>query len=75
MAGAYVNHINSRGGVNGKPVRLIVADDQGEPSRAAANAKKLISQDTVVLLLNSSVSSTYAPVVAETKRALPHARA
>src|SRR3954470_23390421 len=69
MAGAYVNHINSRGGINGKQVRLIVADDQGEPSRAAANAKKLLSQDKVVLLLNTSVSSTYAPVVAEAKRA------
>src|SRR3954464_5651627 len=69
MAGAYVNHLNGRGGINGKSVRLIVADDQGEPSRAAANAKKLISQDRVVLLLNTSVSSTYAPVVAEAKRA------
>src|SRR3954462_982992 len=69
MAGAYINHINSRGGINGKQVRLVVADDQGEPSRAAANAKKLLSQDKVVLLLNSSVSSTYAPVVAETKQA------
>jgi branched-chain amino acid transport system substrate-binding protein len=69
MAGAYVNHLNSRGGINGKPVRLIVADDQGEPSRAAANAKKLVSQDKVVLLLNTSVSSTYAPVMAESKRA------
>ena len=68
MAGAYVNHINSRGGINGKQVRLIVADDQGEPSRAAANAKKLLSQDKAVLLLNTSVSSTYAPVVAESKR-------
>jgi branched-chain amino acid transport system substrate-binding protein len=69
MAGAYVNHINGRGGINGKQVRLIVADDQGEPSRAAANAKKLLSQDKVVLLLNTSVSSTYAPVIAETKQA------
>src|SRR3954467_10769586 len=69
MAGAYVSHLNSRGGINGKSVRLIVADDQGEPSRAAANAKKLISQDRVVLLLNTSVSSTYAPVIAETKQA------
>ena len=69
MAGAYVNHINSRGGINGRQVRLVVADDQGEPSRAAANAKKLVSQDKVVLLLEASVSSTYAPVLAETKRA------
>jgi ABC-type branched-subunit amino acid transport system substrate-binding protein len=69
MAGAYVKHINGRGGINGKQVRLVVADDQGEPSRAAANAKKLLSQDKVVLLLNTSVSSTYAPVLAEAKRA------
>src|SRR3954453_16067734 len=69
MAGAYVNHVNARGGINGKQVRLVVADDQGEPSRAAANAKKLVSQDNVVLLLNTSVSSTYAPVVAESKGA------
>src|SRR3954470_11677013 len=53
MAGAYVSHLNSRGGINGKSVRLIVADDQGEPSRAAANAKKLLSQDKAVLLLNT----------------------
>jgi ABC-type branched-subunit amino acid transport system substrate-binding protein len=69
MAGAYVNHINGRGGINGKPVRLIVQDDQGEPSRAAANAKRLIGQDKVTLMLITSVSSTFAPVVAETKRA------
>src|SRR3954467_3280817 len=62
MAGAYISHLNSRGGINGKRVRLVVADDQGEPSRAAANAKRLVSQDKVVLLLNASVSSTYAPV-------------
>ena len=40
-----------------------------EPSKAAANAKKLLTQDNVVLMLNASLSSTYAPVVAEAKRA------
>jgi branched-chain amino acid transport system substrate-binding protein len=69
MAGAYVAHINARGGINGRQVRLLVQDDQGEPSRAAANAKKLLTQDKVVMLLNTSVSSTYAPVIAEAKRA------
>ena len=57
-----------RGGVNGKPVKLIVLDDGAEPSRAAANAKKL-TQDNVLMLVNSSLSSTYAPMVAESKRA------
>lgn len=66
---AYVDHVNGKGGVNGHPVQLIVLDDSAEPSKAAANAKRLLSEDKVVMLLNSSLSSTYAPTVAEAKRA------
>ena len=66
---AYLDHVNARGGVNGKQIRLVVQDDGAEPSRAAANAKKLLSQDKVVMLINTSLSSTYAPMVAEAKRA------
>jgi branched-chain amino acid transport system substrate-binding protein len=66
---AYINRLNETGGVNGKQVRLVLQDDQGEPSKAAANAKKLLTQDNVALLINASLSSTYAPVIAETKRA------
>lgn len=66
---AYLEHLNGRGGINGKQLRLIVQDDQGEPSRAAANAKKLIAQDQVHIMMLASLSSTFAPVVAEAKRA------
>src|SRR4051812_4212965 len=66
---AYLDHVNSKGGINGKPVQLVVLDDSAEPSRAAANAKRLLSQDKVVLLMTSSLSSPYAPMVAEAKRA------
>ena len=66
---AYLEHVNDQGGINGKPVRVIVQDNQAEPSKAAADAKKLLSQDKVVLLVNTSLSSTYAPMVAEAKRA------
>lgn len=66
---AYLEHLNSRGGVNGHPVRLVVLDDSAEPSKAAANAKRLLAEDKVVMLLNSSLSSTYAPTIAEAKRA------
>ena len=66
---AYLDHVNAKGGVNGKPIRLIVQDDGAEPSKAAANAKKLLSQDKVIMLINTSLSSTYAPMVAEAKRA------
>ena len=66
---AYINHVNDKGGVNGRQVRLIVQDDGAEPSKAAANAKKLLAQDKVLMLVNTSLSSTYAPMVAESKRA------
>ena len=66
---AYVDHINGKGGVNGKQVRLVISDNQGEASKAAADAKKLLTQDKALMLINSSLSSTYAPMVAEAKRA------
>lgn len=66
---AYLEHVNAKGGVNGKPIRLIVHDDGAEPSKAAANAKRLLAQDKVVLLINTSLSSTYAPMVSEARRA------
>ena len=66
---AYIDHVNAKGGVNGKPIQLIVQDDGAQPSKAAANVKNLLSQDKVVLVVNTSLSSTYAPMIAETKRA------
>src|SRR3989442_2090467 len=65
---AYVDHVNARGGLNGRKVQLLILDDSAEPSKAAANAKRLL-QDKVVLMMNASLSSTYAPMVAEAKRA------
>ena len=65
---AYLEHVNNRGGINGRKVRVVVLDDQAQPSRAAANAKQLLSQERVVMLINTSLSSTYAPMVAESRR-------
>lgn len=66
---AYLDHVNGRGGIHGKPVRLVILDDSAEPSKAAANAKRLLAEEKVVLLMNGSLSSTYAPMIAEAKRA------
>jgi branched-chain amino acid transport system substrate-binding protein len=65
----YLEQVNAAGGVNGKKVRLAIEDDSAQPSKAAANAKKLLAEDNPVLLLNASLSSTYAPVIAEAKTA------
>jgi len=65
----YVDRLNAAGGIGGKPIRLVVQDNQGEPSKAAADVKKLLTQDKVSMVLNVATSSTYAPMVAETRRA------
>lgn len=68
MLRIYVDRINAKGGINGHKISLLIEDDQAEPSKAAANATKLVRQEGVVLLINSSFSSTYGPVIAEAKR-------
>lgn len=65
----YIDRVNAAGGVNGKQIKLVLEDDGAQPSKAAANAKKLMTQDKVVLMVNASLSSTYAPVIAESKNA------
>jgi ABC-type branched-subunit amino acid transport system substrate-binding protein len=65
----YIDRLNKAGGVNGKKITLVIQDDSAEPSKAAANAKKLLTQDKAALMINASLSSTYAPVVAEAKNA------
>ena len=65
----YIDRVNAAGGVNGHRIDLILEDDGAQPSKAAANAKKLIAQDNAVLLLNASLSSTYAPTIAESGNA------
>src|SRR3990172_8436360 len=65
----YFDRLDGARGTGGKKIQPILQDDQGEASKGAANAKKLVAQDQVVLLVNSSLSSTFAPMIAETKRA------
>ncbi len=43
----YIERVNAAGGVNGKKIHLVLQDDSAEPSKAAANAKKLLTQDNV----------------------------
>ena len=69
MLRIYVDRLNAKGGINGHRVDLLIEDDQAEPSKAAANVTKLIRQENVLLMINSSLSSTYGPVIAEAKRA------
>lgn len=45
-----VNAANEAGGINGRMIELLVEDDQYEPSRAVAAARKLVGRDGVLLM-------------------------
>lgn len=65
----YIERLNANGGIDGREVELIVLDDSGEASRGAANVRRLLNQERVSLLINASLSATYAPMMADTQRA------
>ena len=66
---SFVNRVNERGGIHGRRIELVVEDDRGEPQRAVAHAKKLIGTDQVILLINSTLSASYKPIMLEAEAA------
>ena len=52
-----VDEINSRGGLNGAKVEVVVYDDQGSPEEAVKAVTKLINVDKIDACISSCVSS------------------
>jgi branched-chain amino acid transport system substrate-binding protein len=50
--------INENGGVLGKPIELLIEDDQNKPDVASAKARKLVDEGAVFILCNSSSTTT-----------------
>lgn len=65
-----VEEINTRGGLLGRPLELITADNQSKQGESATAAKKLISRDKVVALLGevASIRSLEAAPVIQAAR-------
>jgi branched-chain amino acid transport system substrate-binding protein len=62
--------LNARGGIGGKQVELITADDRGKPDEAALAARKLVSDSKVELIIGenaSSLSLAMAPIAQEAR--------
>lgn len=47
---AAIDDVNARGGVNGRPIKLVLADDAFEGPRALENAKDLVEKKGVIAL-------------------------
>lgn len=54
----YVNRINQAGGVNGRPLQLIVYDDGGDANRARTFATRLVEDDRVVAMVGGTTTGT-----------------
>ena len=48
--------INAAGGVLGRPLKIVIEDDQTNPKEAVTAANKLLNQDKVVAIIGSSSS-------------------
>ena len=62
-ARAWVADVNARGGLNGHPVRLIAADDGGDPAKALALARRMVEQDKAIALYAQSGTGTMQAVL------------
>lgn len=51
VAEMVVDKINKGGGVNGRPLQLVVGDTEGDPAKATTIAKKFIYQDKVAAIV------------------------
>jgi branched-chain amino acid transport system substrate-binding protein len=61
--------VNQAGGLLGKPVELVSADDQSKPEEARTAVLKLIRQDGVVAILGEVASSRSLAAAPEAQRA------
>ena len=58
VAEMVVKKINDEGGINGRPLQLVIADDEGDPTKAAIIAKKFIESDKVVAIIGPTRTDT-----------------
>jgi branched-chain amino acid transport system substrate-binding protein len=69
-AKVYFDALNEAGGVHGRKIEIITADDKYEPELAAANTKKLIEQDDVFALfgyVGTPTSNAALPIFTKAK--------
>lgn len=59
----YVDEINAAGGILGRPLELIVYDDEGEANRARSFGKRLIEEHKVDVLIGGTTTAATMAVV------------
>ncbi len=50
--GAYFDKVNAEGGINGRTIKFITLDDGYNPAKTVEQARKLVEEDEVLLVVN-----------------------
>jgi branched-chain amino acid transport system substrate-binding protein len=58
VATMVVDKINGEGGINGRPIELVIGDTEGDPAKAANIAKKFIYKDKVAAIIGPTRTGT-----------------
>ena len=56
--GAYFDKVNAEGGVNGRKITYVPLDDGYNPAKTVEQARRLVEEDEVLLILNSLGTAT-----------------
>lgn len=68
VAEMVVKKINSEGGINGRPLELVIGDTEGDPTKALLVAKRLVEKDQVAALIGPTRTGTGMAVKAYTEK-------
>ncbi|MBZ4659984.1 MAG: transporter substrate-binding protein, partial [Desulfacinum sp.] len=69
VAEMVVDKINKEGGINGRPLELVIGDTEGDPTKALMVAKRLVEKDQVTALIGPTRTGTGMAVKAYTEKA------
>jgi branched-chain amino acid transport system substrate-binding protein len=58
VATMVVDKINGDGGINGRPIELVIGDTEGDPAKAVNIAKKFIYKDNVAAIIGPTRTGT-----------------
>lgn len=64
-----VEQINARGGIDGHMLEAVIADSEGDPTKAVLAANKLISKDGVIAIVGPSLTPTTLAIIPVVEKA------
>ena len=67
-ARAYFDYVNSKGGVNGRKIKLVVKDDTYKAGLTITSASKLINEDKIFAFFGSVGTQTHVSVIKDINR-------